>query len=278
MTDELPPAPLPEIAPVEILLATIGLKPIISREVETISSEQLGEMAGMPDEIRKMAKQLVHGQGISVPKYQPFDSQAAINDLAKGWDVQQVIDMIKKFPSQYQATGTALVVKAQDTIKQLIQGYPIAQYQTFTGATNLKPTDLKKFKFVSVMDTVNSPLSVFRLMATGMLLKSQAHAVRTVYPTLSATVDAAIMNETISAKAASPAFELPPRAEYGVKNWFQKPQAGAGTLAQAQKNHAVSNQRKDAARQPSPPPNQAKEATNMLTSSQRAEAKQPAPT
>ena len=52
----------------------------------------------------------------------------------------------------------------------------------------------------------------------------------------------------------------------------------AGTLAQAQKNHANSNQRTAAARQPPPAPNEAKAAKNMLTSSQRAEAKQPAPT
>ena len=67
MSDELAPAPLPEIAPVEVLLATIGLKPIISRAVETISSEKLAEMAGMPDEIRRLAKQLVRSESVSVP-------------------------------------------------------------------------------------------------------------------------------------------------------------------------------------------------------------------
>ena len=273
MSDELAPAPLPEIAPVEVLLATIGLKPIISRAVETISSEKLAEMAGMPDEIRRLAKQLVRSESVSVPAYPDFDYRGAVKELAKGWDVQQVIAMIKKFPSQYAATGTALVVKAEATIKQLLQGYPVAQYQTLTGSVNLLPSDMKLFKFVTVLEAIDEPLNVFKFMSSGSLLKSQAHAVRTVYPTLSAAIDAAIMNETIAAKAANKAFELNPRAEYGVKNWFGKPQVGTATFKQAQLNHAVSNQRK--AQKKAPAEQNSKASGNMLTSSQRAEAKAP---
>ena len=267
------PAPLPAIAPVEVMLAVIGMKPIISREVETISPETLGRMDKLLEEIATLAGNLVHGRKVTAPDYAPFDSQEAINDLAAGWDVQQVVDMIHKFPTRYQAIGTALVVKSQDVIKQLMQGYPIAQYQTLSGSVNLKPTDLKKFKFQSVLELVNEPLRVFEFMATGALTKAQAHAVRTVYPTLSAAIDAGIMNETISAKAANPDFELPPRSEYGVKNWLQKPQVSQQAAVQSQKNHAHSNERKDAARNPPPPPNQAQASKNLLTSSQRAEAK-----
>jgi hypothetical protein len=277
VTDDTP-TPLPAVAPVEIMLAVIGLKPIISREVEDISPETLGKMDDLPIEIAKLAKRLVRSDKKIAPEYDSFDAQLAIDDLAAGWDVQQVVDMIRKFPVRYQAIGTALVVKSQAVIKQLMEGYPIAQYQTLSGSVNLKPTDLKKFKFKSILEIIDEPLRVFEFMSTGALLKSQAHAVRTVYPTLSACIDAAIMNETISAKAANKGFELPPRAEYGVKNWFQKSQVDASTLAQAQKNHVVANQRKESARQPPPAPNEAKAAKNMLTSSQRAEAKSPAPT
>ena len=169
MSDELAPAPLPEIAPVEVLLATIGLKPIISRAVETISSEKLAEMAGMPDEIRRLAKQLVRSESVSVPAYPDFDYRGAVKELAKGWDVQQVLAMIKKFPSQYAATGTALVVKAEATIKQLLQGYPVAQYQTLTGSVNLLPSDMKLFKFVTVLEAIDEPLNVFKFMSSGSL-------------------------------------------------------------------------------------------------------------
>ena len=129
------------------------------------------------------------------------------------------------------------------------------------------------FKFVTVLEAIDEPLNVFKFMSSGSLLKSQAHAVRTVYPTLSAAIDAAIMNETIAAKAANKAFELNPRAEYGVKNWFGKPQVSTATFKQAQLNHAVSNQRK--AQQKAPAEQNSKASGNMLTSSQRAEAKAP---
>ena len=271
------PAPLPQIASVEVMLAVVGMKPIISREVETISPETLDEIDKVPEEIAAMARSLVRGRKVTSPKYAAFDAQKAINDLAAGWDVKQVQDMIERFPVRWQAIGTALVVKSQDVIKQLMQGYPIAQYQTLSGSVNLKPTDLKKFKFQSVLEIINEPLRVFEFMSTGSLLKSQAHAVRTVYPTLSAAIDAALFNETAAAKAARPDFELPPRAEYGVKNWLQKPQISQSAAVQAQKNHAHANERSQQGRQPPPAPNEAKTAGNMLTSSQRAEAKSPAP-
>ena len=272
-TDEKP-APLPVIAPVEIMLAVIGLKPIISREVETVSPETLDEMDNFSVELAKLAHGVVRGK-VTAPKYAAFDPQKAINDLASGWDVHQVLEMVQKFPTRYQAIGTALVVKSQDVIKQLMQGYPIAQYQTLAGKVNLKPTDLKKFTFQAVLELLNEPLRVFEFMSSGALTKLQAHAVRTVYPTLSACIDASIMNETITAKAADKSFELPFRSEYGVKRWLQKPVISANAAAQAQKNHLNANQRKDQARQP--PPNQGKQTGSMLTSTQRAEAKAPAP-
>lgn len=275
MADKLP-LPIPPIAPVELMLVSIGLKPIISKEVETISPAKLAEMDKIPDEIRKLSDQLVHGKDVEVPDYAEFDYRAAIKELAAGWDVQQVKDMVAKFPPQYKIVGTALIVKAQETIKQLLQGYPVAQYQTLTGSIDLLPSDVKLFKFVSILEIVDEPLNVFKFMGTGSLLKTQARAVRVVYPTLSAAIDAAIFNATISAKAANKSFELPPRAEYGVKNWFGKSQVSSSMLQQAQKNHANANSKKMATQKP--PPENGKIVGDMLTSTQRAEAKPSATT
>lgn len=261
------------------MLAVIGLKPIISREVEEISTETLDRMDKVDEEIASLAKGVVRGQKVTPPQYAPFDPQKAINDLAAGWDVNQVAKMIQRFPVRFQAIGTALIVKSQEVIKQLMEGYPIAQYETLSGAINLKPTDLKRFKFKSVLELVNDPIRVFEFMSTGALNKAQAHAVRTVYPTLSACIDAALFNETASAKATKGAdWQIPYRQSYGIKKWLQKPAISQQAAVQAQKNHMNANQRKDAARNPPPPPNQAQATKNMLTSSQRAEAKAPAPT
>ena len=49
---------------------------------------------------------------------------------------------------------------------------------------------------------------VFPLMNTGALLRSQATAVRQLYPTMSEAIDAAIPQDaTIKAKAAKKSFE-----------------------------------------------------------------------
>jgi hypothetical protein len=221
-------APLAPIDPVELMLVAIGLKPIISREVETIGRSKLKEMARIPKEIVSLARQLVNNE-LTPSFYSDFNYRKAIKELAAGWDMQQVADMIAKFPPEYQVTGSALILKAQQTIQQLLEGYPVSQYQTVTGSIDLLPSDAKLFKFVSILEIVDQPLMVFSFMSAGSLLRSQAHAIRTVYPSLSAAIDAAIMQATISAKANKASFELPPRAEVGVKAWMGQ---GPTTVAQ----------------------------------------------
>lgn len=263
----MPHLPLPEIAPVESMLIAVGIDAIISRKVDKITKAKLASAAKIPTEIETLARKMVHGDLEPSFSLSDFNWRSAIKELAAGWEVQQVIDMTKSFPKEYQITASALIIKSQEVIKQLSEGLPLSRYQTLSGSINLIPTDTHIFKFSSLLEVVRNPLIVFSLMAAGALLKSQSHAIRAVYPTLSAAIDAAILQATISAKADKKSFELPPKAEYGVKAWFGQSPIPQKQLQQAQAAVAAFNQKKNAA--PSAPPANAPPHESLLTHTER---------
>ena len=261
--------PLPEIASVELLLMIVGIDAVISRAVEKVGKGKLREMAAIPKEIQTLARKMVNGELTPVISLSDFNWRQAVTELAAGWDVEQIIETCKQFPSDLQAAASALVIKSQDLIKQLSVGLPLDEYQTIAGSKKLVPADAKIFKFASVLEVIRNPLLVFSLMAAGALLKLQANAVRQTYPTLSAAIDAAIIQATMAAKADKKSFELPPRAEYGVRAWFGNSPIPTGALKQSQANVAAVNKRNA---QPKAPPGK---PPSLLTAGERAEAKAP---
>lgn len=263
--------PLPDIDPVEAMLVEVGVDAIISRKVEKVGVARLRRAARLPREIATLARRLVNDDLDSTIPQSAFEWRTAVTELTAGWDVQQVIAMLRQFPAEYQATASALLIKSIKLIQDLTAGLPLDRYQTFAGSKDMIPADAHIFKFASVLEVVRDPLVVFRLMAGGTLLKLQANAVRETYPSIAAAIDAAIFTATVAAKAAKKSFELAPRAEYGVRAWMgQSPVSGA-TLKHAQATVAVMNDRKKSQVPP------AKPATGLMTAAQRAEAK-PGPT
>lgn len=264
--------PLPAISLVEALMLGVGVDAIISRKVEKVNRARLRRTAKLPSDIARLANKLVRGKLEPVIPAGDFDWRVAVSELAAGWETQQVIDMCRQFPPQYQAAASALVIKSMALIKELSAGLPLQKYQTFAGSANLIPADAHIFKFENVLAVIRDPLVVFPLMAAGALLKIQANAVRETYPTIAAAIDAALFQATAAAKAAKKSFELTERAEKGVRAWMGQAPTGPAALRQSQQNVAQMNMRKQPA---TPPP--AKPVQGLLSAAQRAEAK-PAPT
>lgn len=274
LLDDLPPptaTTLPLIAPVELLLVVVGIDALISRAVEKVGKGKLREMTRIPGEIQSLARKMVRGELEPSLDMSDFDWRKDVKELAAGWDVQQVIDMAKQFPPELQAAASALIIKSKAVIDKLSKGLPLAKYQTVAGSTDLMPADAHIFKFAVVLEVVRNPLLVISLMAGGALLKTQAAAVRVIYPTLSACIDAAIMQATIAAKSEKKSFELTEPAEAGVKCWFGNGPVPTTALKQSQANVAASNQRKQSAVPPKSRPG------NLLTAAAKAEAKPETP-
>lgn len=244
MTPDLPP-----LDPVEALMITVGLKAIISRKVEKFSKGKLREASEIPGDIVDLAKTLVAGE-LRASKSGAFNYHGTLKDLARGWDPQQVEEMMAQFPPEIGIHTTGLVVRSKAIIDALVTDYPQTNYVTATGSINLVPADKKIFKFVQVLEVLCEPLLVFEKMADGSISPAQVAIVRKVYPSLSQAIDAALLDATVTAKARSKAYELPPVTEIGVRRWFDKGPLSEGGLQKAQDSVAKANERKNAASAP----------------------------
>jgi hypothetical protein len=244
---------LPEINPVEKCLAVIGVRPIISRKVEHITKATLAEIEGLLRQIERLARKLVRND-LTETFHSDLNYRQTLKDLARGVDVHQVEEMVKGFPPQYRATGTALALAASGIIQGLLKLLPKSEYQTLSGVQTLIPPSTKIFRFVSILEVLDALLQVFALMNTGALLRSQAAAMRAVYPTLSAAIDAAIFEAITAARATKKSFQLAPRAEIGVKAWQGQGPVSKSSLQLAQANVQRQKDRQAAQKQPTGTP------------------------
>lgn len=217
----------------EACLAVIGLRTIISRKTEKVRRATLDRIDGIGKEISRLARQLVNDE-MTETWYSDLNYRQMLADLSKGFELDQVHEMADQFPPEYRDVGHALSIAASQVMATLATMIPTSVYTTITGPTQLLPDDLKLWKFVSILEVLDAPLMAFPLMATGALLRSQASAVRALYPTLSAAIDAALLDATIKAKANKKSYELPPRAEVGVKAWMGQGPVSPGALRTAQ--------------------------------------------
>jgi len=262
------PLQLPEIAPVEGALIAVGIRAILSREVERVTRGQLRRADDLPRDVERLARGLVADE-LPRAKYSELNWRRALKELTDGWNVEQVAAMVSAFPVDYQATGSALLLKARDVVGELLNDFPTTKYQTLSGDVDLAPTDHKLFEFISRLEMIADPLNVFPLAQAGALLRSQAAVVRATYPTLSAAIDAAVLGAIINAKAARKSFELTPRAEYGLRAWFGESPIAASRIRGAQTVVTAANERAKNQQQPQP---NAKLATKLETKTQAAEA------
>ena len=267
------PAPLPEIDPIELMMAAVGIKAIVSRKVERIKDSTLNNMAKLGQRIHSMIDTMVNGGDVEY-EAEDYDYRATLADLAKGWDIEQVQEMIEQFPPDFAADGAALVVRSQEIIKAMLRDYPITNYQTVAGSDQLTPSNTKMFRFVSVLEVIDHPECAISRMACGGLMQSEVKAMRAVYPTLSEFIDASLFDAITKARAKDEAFQLSFHTEYGVKAWWGRPPISDQSLAKAQMVAKASTDKKKVEQQQAmqPPSRSSAADSPESTALDRAEA------
>ncbi len=260
----IPQSPLPEIDHVELMMMAVGIKAIVSREVEKISDSKLKAMAKTAAKMHGLITSMVNGDNVEY-EAQDHDYRKTLADLARGWDPEQVQEMVDQFPPDMVADGAALVVRSQEIIQSMLKDYPISNYQTVSGSDQLAPSSTKMFRFMSVLEVIDHPECIPGLMQCGGLLQSQVKAMRAVYPTLSEFIDACLFDAITKARAKDDTFQLPFHTEYGVKAWWGRPPISDQSLAKAQMVAKASSDKKKiegmaAQEQQSNPPSRSKAA------------------
>jgi hypothetical protein len=241
-------ADLPPIAPEEAALAVIGVRAVISRTVERITKAQLHEMDDLPKEIGKLAKSLCRDGMVETPtervNYRPM-----LKQLSEGIKPQQLEEMVAAFPPGFHDLAGAFLSFSLQLVQQLQQMLPKSVFQTLAGYTNLVPSDVAVWRFANILGVLDNPLSVFSLMGTGALLKSQVGALRLVYPTLTKCIDEAIDEAKLDEQGVKQSWRFAPRAEIGVRVWTGTPRIDPKTLTALQANTQAAKDQQAAQKQ-----------------------------
>lgn len=224
-----------DIAPVELALATVGIRGIILGDIEKIRASHFHDMANLGREIEKQARSLIQGNGGKL-KTTKLDYKPMLRALADGIDNQRIEDTLAAFPKTHRELATLFSIHATQIANQLVQFIPRSEYQTATGVIPLAPSDTRIWKFFSTVDILEDPMSVFALMGSAALLKSQAKAMRAVYPTLSACIDQSLQAAIIAEKTEKKSFEVNPRVDYGLRTWMLQPPVSPKMMGLAQEN------------------------------------------
>ena len=254
-------------------MATVGIRPIISREVEHIGVRKLNQMHTLPERLYKDIERVVNGEE---PEYSVtyYNYRDTLKDLYQDWNVEQVQKMVSQFPAEYQVAGSALVIRSQEIIAAMVKEYPSTIYQTVAGSQQLAPNDTRMFRFINVLEMIDQPECLPYYIHCGGLLQSQVKAMRTIYPTMSEFVDAALFQAITKARAEDENFQLPVNVEHGVKAFWGRPPISDQSLAKAQmaaKSSTIKKQNQEA-QQANPPTKQSVSDSPTATNLDSAEA------
>lgn len=206
------------IAPHEAVLASVGMRPIISGEVEQITPDQWAHARDLPYEINKAAHALVAGTLEGPRKDSPPGYGALLHDLAQPFDEEQVRAMIGTFPEPLMTAAPMFVMLAARAFTALAELLPKSVVTSLShGMQNVRPSDRALDKFNQLFDVLDDPLEALRLAGHGRLFPPQVAALKATYPTVMDYMRAAVAKEIALARGDSPSFHLSRAAEIGIE-------------------------------------------------------------
>lgn len=174
-----------QIDPAEAVLSVIGVRPIVSHEIEHVTSLQLGKAHLVGPDIDKQAKALIYNK--IKPDNEDFDPifyYKTLRDLTTPYDKQQVISMIQSIPEFMGELQTKFIALAGQTFQYLYKNFPIQARQALTGPSNTRPPSQQIVKFESLLYVLDDPMRLFGLVASGLISQDQLDGLQAIYPTI----------------------------------------------------------------------------------------------
>lgn len=250
------------IDPGESLLCVTGVRPVVTKKVETIDAQQRKQARQLPQVLQKLSRQLINDELTAPGQIEPYSYNDLLDALTTGLDEQQLADMVDTIRSG--DLGLAYTTVAHRAVQYLQAVLPKSIYQTQASAQNLQISDPDWWGFQEQYELLDNPLSVFDLMASGELRPSHVHCLRTVYPTLGVAIDDALDDAIATEVGRKKSFELPLYVDFGVATWRGDPPSPAPYQNAYAQQQAV----KDA--QPSSPESKSPLAAEAETSTEAA--------
>ncbi len=247
-----------EIDTGEVIVAVLGLRPIISKKLEKVTKSDLDAIVDFPMKLQRLARKLVAGTLKAKEEMPPETYDSFLDRLTAPFDEAQIEATIGQFPGDGDEKLSAMTVAHQafDLVASVL---PKSVYQSMFSSANLAVSDPQWWTFQESFELLNDPLLVFNDIATGELLGSQATAMREIYPTISAAIDDAIKAANAEEIAKVKSFELPVNVEFGCATWFKMPI----DVAPYQMSYTIGDAQRNATPQPSSSQSSAAAASSL---------------
>ena len=201
--------PVPERIDIgEAILATIGVRPLLTREVERIRAPQWREIGRIEQTVTKRAQELARGTLERLDSYPEVDYQSALKAFATPPEPAQIEAMLVDIPMPAVMPFLTAAARAYNFLRGQ---YPIAVEHTVFGDVQLEPGQFALGMFEDLLEAVDRPLSLFNMAETGRITTKQAAAVQAVYPSLynemTVSLVLACMDEKAKKQSWEPDFE-----------------------------------------------------------------------
>lgn len=211
------------VDPAEALLASIGVRPIISHKIERITPDQWKDAANVQHIADGIAKDMCAGKldDLTVLDFERIDYSQTLRDLSTPYVPAQVEAMLTHIPNELEGLHAGFIALAQKTFAYLYSQFPIALRNSVAGSNNLMPPRRLVSRFESLLWVLDNPMGVFNLMQNATLTQQQTEGLRAVYPTLCRHIENDSIPDAIEdARIGNSKFQLQRRTEQGVRRFL----------------------------------------------------------
>lgn len=204
----------------EALLAVLGMRPIISHEIEDITEQQWRRVMSIETDIDRAARDLVHGTPKPVDDAEGIDYMPTLVDLSTPYQAHQVEEMLSKLPPWFADSAGAFLVVAHRAFQYLGSQLPRQIKTDLTGPKPIKPPQRLVDRFLSLLEVLDDHRRVFQLAANAQLLTPQIQAFDLVLPSVADYSRKALALAIRDAQAEDKGFRLHYHAEMGAEKFL----------------------------------------------------------
>jgi hypothetical protein len=210
--------------PAETLLAIVGISSIVKEEpMPKVGVGMAEQIAAYPNKIATLARALVAGS-IEQPEFpRVHDYRKTLDRMSRGLTPKELASIVGAFDQSEATLAGMFAMKVKEVFQQLKAIFPVADYNTFAGPTQLVPDSDKVWQFFLQLQVLNDPLMSVPLIAAGAILDPQVAVMKQFFPSISKSIDDSIYAASVAARAQKTSYRLPAASEMGVNTWHGLP-------------------------------------------------------
>jgi hypothetical protein len=199
--------------------AVLGVEPVLDQEMPRIYAEDRKRVDNFEVEIMELADKVCGGSSKlnwpNVPGNEKIGQK-----LAQSFKEDDIVKLIARLPQDAKLPYKDV---AMHQFMFLAKAFPRSTRSTLTGPIPVDPSSIEMFRFDGLYRIVDNPLYVLSLMGADALLQNQVQACRNLFPSISMAIDAALRQSWEDHKVKNKSYEVPYKADSGIRQWLGMP-------------------------------------------------------